>query len=75
MNWLGELMHQLNPLIAIIPAFAAAYFTHDLGRRKSQQEQWESLYNKALERAEKAEKENVTLQHKIDRYIQKYGDL
>ncbi|KRK48205.1 hypothetical protein [Secundilactobacillus kimchicus] len=75
MNWLGEIVHQFGPVIAIVPAFAAAYFTHDLGKRKSQQEQWESLYTKALTRAEKAEQQNVALQHKIDRYIQKYGDL
>lgn len=80
MTWLGQLVHDLNPVLTILPGLLAAYYTYKLGKRKSKREEWQELYNLQKERAEQADKarveaenESVELRHELKETYQKLG--
>lgn len=80
MTWLGQLMHDLNPAIPLIPGLVAAYFTYRLGIKKSDREERLEQINYWKERAEnadrtriEAESENAELRRELKEYSQKYN--
>lgn len=80
MTWLGQLMHDLNLVIPLIPGLVAAYFTYRLGIKKSDREERLEQINYWKERAEnadrtriEAESENAELRRELKEYSQKYN--
>lgn len=64
-SYLGQLILDLNPLIAILPALLTAYFTYRLGKKKSDREERLEQMNYWRQKFEEAEKARINAESEL----------
>lgn len=66
MSYLGQLLHDLNPTLAILPGILAAYLTYKLSKRKTDRDEWRELYIEERNQLERAKEDIARKDERID---------